>query len=269
MFDDVYHRVLETSWWAFFGGAALGFVALNIFFAALYALPFSHVVNVHDFEDAFYFSVQTLATVGYGVMAPENRFAHMVSVVEALVGILGTAVITGVTFAKFSRPTARVLFAEKCVVAERNGVPHLMFRMANWRHNSLVEASLSVILLALEKTSEGETMRVPIEVKLVRNKSPVFQFTWSAMHKIDETSPFHGADAIAKLREQDADLYLSLAGLDETSAQTIHARYRYRLDDIVWNAHFTDVISLLPDGTRTIDYTKFHEVVKRETTSPA
>lgn len=262
LFDDLYHRVLRWPWWAFFAVLVGLFLSLNLVFAVIYRLSPHSVSNVNDFEDAFYFSVQTLATIGYGTMAPQTRFAHIVVVAEALTGILSVALVTGATFAKFARPTARVLFAKKAVVFSRDGVPHLMFRMANWRGNSVVEAQLRPLILISETTAEGERMRRPLELSLVRDRNAVFQFSWTAMHRIDEKSPFFGPDAMVRLRAQDAEMYLSLSGLDETMGQTIHARYRYGLDDIVWNARFADVFELQADGKRVLNYTHFHEVVK-------
>jgi inward rectifier potassium channel len=140
----------------------------------------------------------------------------------------------------------------------------MQFRMANWRHNVIVEAQLRVIVLVVRRTAEGDTMRVPIELPLVRDRTATLFLTWTAMHRIDESSPFHGPDALRRLCEQEATLFLSLSGMDETVSQTVHARYVYSLDDIVWDARFADVLNVLPDGTREINYHNFHKVVTRE-----
>jgi inward rectifier potassium channel len=157
-----------------------------------------------------------------------------------------------------------VLFSNKAVITPRDGVPHLMFRMANWRRNRIVEARLSVVMLVTERTREGEMLRRQIDLSLVRDKTTVFFLTWSAMHLIDERSPFFGPDALARLRAQQAELYVGLTGLDETIGQTIHVRQQYMLDDIVPGARFADVLSTREDGTRVIDYRKFHDVVPLE-----
>jgi inward rectifier potassium channel len=180
--------------------------------------------------------------------------------VEAISGILSVALITGLTFAKFARPTARVLFSEKIVIGRRNGVPHLMLRMANWRRNMVVEAQLRVLVLVDEVTAEGEKLRRPIEVKLVRDRNPMFILSWTAMHTIDETSLFHGPDALDRLRAQRADIIVTFSGLDETIGQSIMARYRYTLDDIVFGVRFRDVLTLQDDGTRLLDFGKFHDI---------
>jgi inward rectifier potassium channel len=135
-----------------------------------------------------------------------------------------------------------------------------MFRLANWRQNQVLEAHLRLILLVTEKTTEGETLRRPHELTLARDSNALFSLTWLAMHPIDEKSPFFGPGAAARLRNQGAQIFASLYGLDETVGQNIHARYSYRLDDVVWNARFKDLLTDLPDGTRRLDYRVFHEI---------
>jgi inward rectifier potassium channel len=261
LFEDVYHKVLATPWWRFFAYVTAGWIGTNLVFAALYAAVPGCIANAVDFEDAFYFSVQTLATIGYGGMAPATRYGHLIVVIEALIGTLGVALVAGVAFSKFARPTARVLFSDKVVVTVRDGVPHLVFRLANWRGNMVVEGQLRVFLLRMEKTREGDIIRNPYELTLVRDRTALFALTWIPMHRIDERSPFFGGDAaLARLREQKAEIYLAFTGLDETIGQPIHARHMYRLEDIVWNARHADVLTIEPDGTRTIDYASFHDV---------
>jgi inward rectifier potassium channel len=261
---DMYHFVLARSWMAFFGMVAAVFIAANVVFAWAYLLQPGCVAHARpgSFEDAFYFSVQTIATIGYGGMYPATRYAHIMVVIEAMTGMLGIAVITGLTFTRFSRPSARVLFANKITLTPRDGVPHLMFRMANWRRNRIVEARLRIIMLVNERTREGEALRRQIDLSLVRDQTAIFFLTWTAMHRIDETSPFFGEGALERLREQRAELFLSLTGFDETIGQTIHARTEYALADIVPGVRFADVLTFAPDGTRQIDYRKFHDVVK-------
>jgi inward rectifier potassium channel len=268
---DIYHFVLGRTWPAFFLLVALVFVVTNMLFAWLYLAEPGAVTNVRpgSFEDAFYFSVQTLATIGYGGMSPASRYGHLVVALEAIVGILMVALITGITFTRFARPTARVLFSNKVVISPRDGVPHVMFRMANWRRNRIVEARLSAVLLVTERTREGDVMRKQIDLPLLRSKTNVFFLTWSAMHLVDEKSPFYGPGALDRLRVQQAELYLGLSGFDETIGQTIYVRKQYTLDDIVPNARFADVLSTGEDGTRIIDYRKFHDVVSFEPASGA
>lgn len=268
---DAYHFILARSWPTFFLLVALVFGLANVLFARLYLVEPGSIANARpgSFEDAFYFSVQTLATIGYGGMYPVTRFAHIVVAIEALTGVLALALITGITFTRFARPSARVLFSRKVVIGPRNGVPHVMFRMANWRRNRIVEAQLRVTLLATETTLEGEVMRRQIDLPLLRDRTGVFFLSWTAMHRIDPASPFHGPDALARLRRQNAEIYLGLMGFDETIGQTIHARVQYVLDDVVPDARFADVLTTDPDGTRRIDYRKFHDVVPLGEAPPA
>ncbi len=259
---DAYHYVLTRSWSEFFLLLFLAFLGANALFAFFYWMAPGSVANARpgSFEDAFFFSVQTMATIGYGGMTPVTRFAHVVVTVEAMTGILSVALITGITFAKFARPTARVLFSDKVILAPRNGVPHLSFRVANWRHNLVSEAQLRVIVLITETTREGETLRRQVEVPLVRDNTPLFALSWTVLHQIDERSPFFGLDALERLRAANAEIFVTLTGLDEAMGQ-IHAQHSYRLDSIVANVRFVDVLTVHADGTREIDYRQFHEVV--------
>jgi inward rectifier potassium channel len=262
-FEDTYHKVLSMPWWRFFAYAAVGWIGINLLFALLYRLDPGCIAGAQpdSLEDAFYFSVQTLATIGYGAMSPATRYGHVVVVAEALVGTLGVALVTGVTFAKFARPTARVLFSNSAVVQTRDGVPHLVFRLANWRGNMVVEGQLRVLLLRMRKTQEGDVIRIPEDLPLVRDRTALFALTWAPMHRIDEASPFFGgAAAIDRLRAEKTEIFLAFTGLDETIGQAIHARYSYKLEDIVHNARFADVLTIGDDGARTIDYGGFHDV---------
>jgi inward rectifier potassium channel len=261
--QDVFHRVLIMPWWRFFGMASLGFLGLNALFACLYLLQPGSLSGVRQgsFVDAFFFSVQTLGTIGYGAFTPATTYAHVLVTLEALIGLLGFAIVTGLTFSKFARPTARVLFSNKVVIGHRDGALHLMVRIANERHNNVVEAQIRLVLLLDHVTVEGERLRVPRTLPVVRDTNSFFRLTWTVSHPIDESSPFHGEDALDVLTAKNALLLVSLTGLDETIAQQVHARYTYELADFVWGARFADVLSVDAEGTRVIDYASFHEVV--------
>jgi inward rectifier potassium channel len=259
---DLYHYIVGHGWFRLLGIVAAAFLGVNALFSAAYLLLPGSIAHARpgSFVDAFFFSIETMATIGYGEMTPATPYSHVLVTIQALVGVVGFALIAGITFAKFSRPTARVVFSEKAVVAPRNGVPHLMFRMANWRHNEIVEAELRVVLLLDETTAEGDFMRRQIDVPLVRSRSSLFALTWTALHRIDDTSPFFGTTALTELAARQGELLLSLQGYDERFAQIIHARHRYGIDDVVVGARFADVLSSLPDGTRVIDYHRFHQI---------
>lgn len=260
--DDLYHRILRLKWRYFFPLAFVGYVLVNSLFALGYLGLGTGIENARPgrFEDAFFFSVQTFATIGYGKMTPSGTAANALVAAEALTGVLSAALLTGLVFAKFSRPTARVLFSRVAVVAPRDGRPALMFRMANERANGIVEAQLSVVLLRSEITAEGEVVRRIHDLRLVRQRSPVFAMTWLAIHPIDEQSPLYGKD-LAALAASDSEIVVSLTGMDDIFSQTIHARHSYVTTEVVWNARFADIVSKRPDGRRLVDYRKFHTTV--------
>jgi inward rectifier potassium channel len=263
---DFYHYVLGRGWVALTSIVFGVFVAFNAIFGLAYLVVPGSIVHATpgSFVDAFFFSVETIATIGYGDMAPANTYAHVLVTVEAFAGIVGFALVAGITFAKFSRPTAKVLFGNRAVIAQRDGVPHLMFRMANWRHNEIVQAQLSAVLMVSETTAEGDFMRRLIDLQLERDRTPLFSLTWTAMHRIDEKSPFFGPDAIERLHDRNAEIFLSLHGIDERLAQSIHARYSYNMDEIVVGHRFADVLTIVPTGLRIVDYRNFHSLVPQD-----
>jgi inward rectifier potassium channel len=261
--DDVYHSLMRMHWALFLAILIASFLFANCCFAGLYALDPSGISGLSkpDFEHRFYFSVQTFATIGYGGMAPQSRYTHVLVVLEAISSVLSTAFTTGLTFAKFSRPTARILFSAPLVVLPWNGKRTLMFRLANSRHNTVVEAKLLLTLLVLEKTLEGHVIRKPIELALVRDRSATFILSWTAMHILDETSPLNeGGTSPAPLKTPGGELFLTFSGTDETTGQTIHARHAYSVADIQQDMVFEDIITVLPDGTREMNYANFHKV---------
>ena len=261
--EDVYHFLLVRPWWVFLSLGAALYLGLCLVFALLYLMVPGSITGTRpdSFEDAFYFSVQTMSTIGYGGLAPANRWAHALVTLQALSNIVLVALFTGLTYAKFARPTARVLFTDKAVIATRDGVPHLMIRMANWRHNQVVEAQLRMYVIVVERTREGEVMRRPVELRLVRDRTPIFMLTFTAMHPLDESSPLATEEQRQRRAHDGVDSVVAFTGLDETLGQQIHTRHVYSMKDIVHNARFADVLTMHPDGTREIDYSHFHEVV--------
>jgi inward rectifier potassium channel len=179
---------------------------------------------------------------------------------EAFIGLVTVAMMTGLMFAKFSRPTARVLFSRNMVVAPRNGKPTLMFRMANERANDIIEASFRLTVLKPEVSAEGERLARIHDVKLVRGDTPLFSLTFQALHVIDEESPIHGLSPEVMARDN-VRFILTVTGIDATFATTIHARHVYHADDVVYGARFADVLSVDPNGRITLDYTRFHDTM--------
>lgn len=261
--SDLYHRLLRTSWPRLAILFAATFIAYNLLFAGLYTLDpgaleiVSAPSHATPFWRAFFFSVHTVATVGYGNIYPRSLYANVLVVVEITLGILFFALTTGITFARFSRPTARIIFSRVAVINPVDGVPTLMIRAANQRQNLIYEATVRVSLLRSE-TVDGHEMRRFRDLKLVRQANPVFALSWTIMHPIDEDSPLHGMSE-AELADSDDDLIVVLAGVDESMSQTIYGRWGYAMQDIRWNARFADIIGEADDGVRTIDYAAFNE----------
>jgi inward rectifier potassium channel len=265
---DLYHFLIARTWGHLLGLIAIVYVIANVVFALLYEIGGDSVVGARpgNFGDYFFFSVQTMATIGYGTMAPRTLYAHLLVTAEAFVGTLFVAVVTGLVFAKFSRPTARVLFSESCVLVERDGVQMLMFRMANERANQIVEAQLRCVLTRNELTSDGERIRRVHDLELVRERNLVFVLSWTAMHMVTADSPLYGMSD-EDLKQTQSFVVCSLTGRDETFAQTVHARHAYTADEIVRGKRFADILFARPDGSRYVDYSKFHELVPMGTPS--
>ncbi|MDI1481150.1 ion channel [Polyangium sp. y55x31] len=262
---DFYHSVMKARWPVVALSLFTAYLGTNLVFAGLYLLGGDDIANAEpgSFTDAFFFSVQTMATIGYGAMAPKTLYAHVLVTVEAIFGLFGLALATGIVFAKFARPLARVAWSEVALLTKRNGIPHLVFRVANARANQIVEASMRVCALKFETTSEGERMRRFFDLNLVRANNPIFAMTWTVMHPIDEHSPLHGM-TIEDLGQGNVEILAILTGLDSTFGQTIHARYAYAADDIVENARFEDMIVVRPDGRRALDITRINLCVPHE-----
>lgn len=256
---DFYHRALTISWTRFMLIATGVYLLANVVFATLFLLQPGCIAGgtFGPVGDAFFFSVETFATIGYGVLNPVTVYANVVITFEALVGIMLVALTTGLMFARVSRPTARVLFAKSAVVAPYNGVPTLMIRMGNERSSQIVQATVTISMLRNERTDEGEYMRRFYDLKLERSQTPVFAMSYLALHRIDEASPLLGADA-ATLADWDAEILVTVTGLDETMALTVHARTSYLPDEVRFGHRYADIFGITPDGMRAIDYRRFH-----------
>jgi len=261
---DIYHHAMTVSWPAFFGWAALVFTVLNSVYATLYFLGDKPVANVRSesFLEFFFFSIETLATVGYGDMHPQSNYGHIVATVEIFTGMSFLAVMTGLVFARFSRPKARFVFAQHAVVASHESRPTLMIRVANARHNTISGANAKLWLIRAETTPEGQVLRRYYELTLQRRENPVFVFSWTIFHTIDEFSPLSGLSE-DHLGKSDAALVLTVSGFDDSSAQQLWARQGYSYKDIRWRHRYVDITSSA-DGRMVLDYAKFHDVVPDE-----
>jgi inward rectifier potassium channel len=259
---DPYHLFLTIPWWGFIGLVSLGYLSINIIFAFLYLAGGDCLSGAKPglFSDYFFFSVHTLASIGYGVIAPDSNYANFIVTLEAIVSLLSIAVVTGLAFARFSRPTARVRFSQNAVVSLYNGIPTLIFRAANERRNFVLEAEVRVYFSRDEVTAEGESMRRFYELKLSRHRTPSFSLSWNIMHPIDEGSPLYYSTA-ESLIEDRSQLIVSIVGIDETVAYTIHARHIYSASEVFWNHRFADVVRVTATGDRFIDYNHFDRVL--------
>ena len=258
---DFYQYMLGAPWWLFLSVLALGYFAVNAIFALLYLADPGGIENARtgSFRDALFFSMQTLGVLSTSSMAPKDLYTDSVVTLESFFSVLNVAIATGAIFARVARPTSRVLFSRYAVITMFEGVPTLMFRVANQRGNQVMEASMTVTLARQVQTREGHAMRRFNELSLVRARSPLFALSWTVMHQLDENSPLNGATRESLLENQ-AELIVVMSGTDETYAATIHARYSYLPHEIHWNKRFADIIALRPDGRRAIDLRRFHDL---------
>jgi inward rectifier potassium channel len=261
VWHDLFHHFMTVSWPRLFGTLLAFFLAFDLLFGFLYHLVPGCIANLNPpgFAGAFFFSVETLATVGYGDMHPQTFYGHLVAMSEIFVGLMSLALITGIMFARFSRPRARFLFTRNAVVRPIDGKLTLVIRAANQRQNVVQNASAQLRMLRDEVTKEGFRIRRVIDLSLVRSQHPMFVLGWTIMHVIDDASPLR-AETAESLHESDAALVLSVSGTDETTGQVLMARAEYSSADVRWNASFHDILEEAPDGTLHIDYAKFNEV---------
>ena len=261
IWQDLYHLSMTVTWPGLFGGFATIFVAFNLLFAALYNAVPGAIANLNPpgYGGAFFFSVETLATVGYGDMHPDTLYGHIIASVQLFVGTLYLALLTGVVFARFSRPTARFLFAEVAVIRPIDGKKTLMFRSANARHNVIIEASARLRMIYDDVTTEGYRLRRIVDLKLIREEHPLFVLGWNLMHVIDASSPLVDVTPEA-LAEMKALFSLTLSGTDETTGQVLVGRTEYLNQALRWNYGFRDVLEPDSEGKMHYDYSRFHDV---------
>ncbi|HCH61476.1 MAG: ATP-sensitive inward rectifier potassium channel 10 [Deltaproteobacteria bacterium] len=258
---DVYHELLRRPWSFTLTVLFIGWLFLNIIFAALYQTG-GDCISAEDpesFFQAFTFSVQTISSIGYGAMHPTTNWARLLANIEAFVGMVMMAMGTGLMFAKFSRPTAKVDFSKHVLIQQRYGGPHLVMRVANRRGNRIVGAKIHLAMLVEERTEEGHTLRKLVDLPLVRDHSPTFAITLTIMHSVDADSPLAGQSEAA-IRDRIISLVLTIQGLDETFSQTVHAQQYYPSDALVWNHRFTDMVFPRADGVTEIYHQKLHDI---------
>ncbi len=261
---SAYHYLLTISWPKFLSLAAAGYILTNAIFAALYVACGAHALTGFESEpvrlrlmSAFFFSVHTLATIGYGVISPLNLAANIVVTVESLIGLLGFALVAGIVFARFARPTADIKFSRNAIIAPYRGGTALMFRVVNRKKNQIVELEAKV-MLARRKTG-GTADREFIPLSLERDRVAFFPLAWTIVHPIDEKSPFH-RDTEATFRSCDAEVLIMLSGFDETFSQMVHTRSSYKSGEIIWGARFKSMFNPPgDDGVISVDIRQLSE----------
>ncbi|QOZ34984.1 ion channel [Bradyrhizobium sp. CCBAU 53421] len=260
---DISHRCMTASWPAFIGGAALVFIAFNAVFALLYWLGDHPIANVPDgqYIDYLYFSIETLSTAGYGDMHPQTHYGHFIATIELFTGIFSMSLMTGLIFARFSRPSARLLFADNPVISDHEGQRTLMIRLANERHNIIANATARLWLFKSGVSKEGMPYRRFYELPLLRSESPALALSWTLFHVIDQDSPLYGLDA-AGLEAVNAGLGLIVSGYDDVAAQNVHARKSYEHFDIRFGHRYAEILQATDDGRLRIDYSRFHETIE-------
>ena len=263
---SIYQWLLTISWSKFLGLTALLYIAANVIFAFAY-LSCGHGALVSapelgldsDFLRAFFFSVESFATIGYGNITPTGTAAHLIVTVESLVGLLGFALATGLLFARFSRPRAQILFSKRAIIAPYRGITAFQFRITNARNNQIIEVEAKVLFARFEEDG-GRTVRKFYPLSLERDKVAFFPLSWTVVHPIDDNSPMKGYTQ-EDLRRGDSEFLILLTGIDETFSQTVHARTSYKVDEVIWNARFSNVFNTpSQDGLMTIDVRRIHDI---------
>jgi inward rectifier potassium channel len=254
---DPYHIAIDLSWKSFALAFVAAEVAINLVFAALYFARPGCIANAQpdSFFDVFFFSVETLATVGYGVMAPATLYGHAVSAIEIACGMAFTAIMTGLVFIRFSRPRPKILYANQAVVTSHKRPLTLMLRLANGRLTLLTHASVRLGILLYEKNAEGQSFRHLHELHLSISSRPFFPLTWTLMHQIDANSPLFGYDA-ERLAQSDAQLFMTIEARDHALSAFVYDLHIYSYADILFGMHYADVVRVDEQRRSVADLTR-------------
>ncbi len=258
---DPYYIAVALSWPRFLLLLLGVEAALNVTFALLYLAHPASIASAHpgSFADAFFFSLETLATVGYGEMYPATRYGHVVASAEILVGMTFTAISTGLLFVRVSRPKPCFRFAERAVITTHQGQPTMMFRLANGRVGLLYDASARLSVLVTQHSQEGQVYRSVTELKLRRAHLPIFALTWTLMHTIDAASPLHGLD-LAGMQAAQLRFFLTIEARDPALSTVVHDMRGIAPEAICFGMRYADAILAEPDGSPFADITKLSDV---------
>jgi inward rectifier potassium channel len=260
---DAYHLLRTTTWPRIIGLFLAVFVVSNVVFAAAYDAAGANVQNVTSFLDYAWFSVQTMATIGYGYFAPLDHVANTIVAVESFYAIILIALVTGLFFARFSTPSARVIFSKVALITSYDGKRVFMFRMANERTTAIVEATVRAYLTREETLADGEVLRRVYDLPLRRTTSPVFALSFLAVHVIDENSPLYRATA-RELRETETNVVVTFTGIDDQLASSVHSRWMWTWNDIEFDRKFKNIFARDEQGKRILDLGPMHETVELE-----
>ena len=261
VFSDVYNLLLALPLGWLIALVAGMFVAANLVFAGLFMVDPKGSAGIGGFADAFFLSVQTIGNVNLGFGAPTSDYARWVMTAEVFVGLLALALGTGLFFAKISQPSARISFSRSAVISDYEGRPALMFRVGNRRTNAILDVKVMINVARQVRTKEGQSLRRFEELVPVKASAPLFAYTWTIVHLIDETSPLFGLSA-DDLADQHAEVIVVLGGVDDRFNQSVYARCSYTPDEIFFGRRFADVLSMRPDGRWVVDYGRFHDTVE-------
>ena len=261
--ENLYLQMIDTTWPRFFLVVTIVFLAVNVAFAWLYlAIGIGQLQGTESemtaFVNAFFFSVHTLTTVGYGNVFPRGPSANAVAALEAATGLMVFAVMTGLLYGRFSRPSARILFSNNALIAPYQDGHSLQFRITNARSNTLMNLEARVLLMTVTN-HDGRLKRDFVDLELERRKVYFLPLTWTIVHPIDTASPLSGKTA-DDLKSMSAELLILVQAFDDSFSQVVHSIYSYRHTEIVWGAKFEPAFSVDPQGDLVLDLDRVNEL---------
>lgn len=269
LWSDLYHHALTANWLAFTFWAVVSYIGINLFFAALYAMLPGEVTGSHplSFWDLFFFSVQTLSTIGYGGMVPTGTMANAIVALEALIGMMINALAAGAVFARIARPRARIIFSDKAVISDESGVSALCIRIANCRRSLILSVDVEVALSRLIVSSDGHLERRFEPLTLVQAHVPVLRFAFVLAHVVTKASPL-SHHSLEELKSEEAEIIVTVTGTDEAMGQTVFARTSYAFDHVMHHHRFVDIVHSRPNGVVAVDYSRFHDIEAHQPKEP-
>jgi inward rectifier potassium channel len=259
---DPYHALLAIGWKPFLLGVLAYYLILNALFGTLYAVDPDSVANLPPgrWADAFFFSVETFGSVGYGVMAPQTIYGHLVATAEVFVGLLSTAMLTGLIFVRFSRPRANMEFSRQITIAPHDGIPTLSLQVANRRTGTIYHAEACLTLIRRYQTQEGHFVWRALDLPLMRSRSQALSLLWTVRHQIDAASPLYNLTH-DQLVEMEAQFVVSLTGTDATLAAPVHVVHAYEPPELLWGFRFAEVMTVDGQGRTQVELSRMNEVV--------